>query len=55
MDEAILGLDAEDAREARARSWQVQNGSVYFRHQWGLIWFRPGRLNGLVWFTFEAW
>ena len=30
MDEAILGLDAEDAREARARwSWQVQNGSVF--------------------------
>ena len=30
MDEAILGLDAEDAREARARwSWHVQNGSVF--------------------------
>ena len=50
MDEAILGLDAEDAREAGARwSWQVQNGS-------GLIWVPSGRLNGLVWFTYvEAW
>ena len=30
MDEAILGLDAEDAREAGARwSWQVQNGRLF--------------------------
>ena len=52
MDEAILGLDAEDAREARARwSWQVQNSSVLFYFStatWGFIWVPSGRLNGLV-------
>ena len=42
MEEAILGLDAEDAREARASwSWQVQNGLLGFVlvPSWQAQWF----------------
>ena len=52
MDEAILGLDAEDAREARARwSWQVQNGSVLFftfQPQRGVLFGSP-LAGSMVW------
>jgi len=38
IEEAILGLDAEDAKEARARSWQVRGvGLVTFLLPW--LWF----------------
>ena len=50
IEEAILGLDAEDAKEARARSWQVRGvGLVTFCLPWtlwlGLVVF----LDTIVW------
>ena len=58
MEEAILGLDAEDAREARARrSWQVQNCSVYFRHWFGfgLVPSEQAQWFGVVYFWDMDW
>ena len=59
IEEAILGLDAEDAKEARARSWQVGGvGLVTFYLPWtlwlGLVVFLDiivWLYYGLVWFN----
>ena len=59
IEEAILGLDAEDAKEARARSWQVGGvGLVTFYLPWtlwlGLVVFLDiivGMYYGLFWFN----
>ena len=52
MDEAILGLDADDAREARARwSWQVQNGWVYSSVGFILVPSRQAQWFGVVYLS----
>ena len=61
IEEAILGLDAEDAKEARARSWQVRGvGLVTFLLPWlwfGLVvvllyWTLQSVLDIAIWFNF---